>query len=93
MNEPSITHVAANEVLIGGRRLRQRCAWCGAVLLDYDLTMIAVPDGVDPTPSTWVAGSLVRVSGTFPKVSASLGTPDELPADACGRIDDEVTSQ
>lgn len=22
--------------------MRQRCAWCGAVLLDYDLTMIGV---------------------------------------------------
>jgi hypothetical protein len=94
--QPSITHIAANDITIGGQRLRQRCAWCGAILIDYDLTRVAVAvvEGEEPKPpATWPVGGLVRVTGTFPKVSSSLPNTDELPDDACGRIDDEVTAQ
>jgi hypothetical protein len=98
-SEPSITHIAANDITIGGQRLRQRCAWCGAILIDYDLTRVAVAtagvnedEGIKP-PSTWPVGGLVRVTGTFPVVSSVLPETEELPDDACGRIDDEVTAQ
>jgi hypothetical protein len=89
--QPSITHIAANDITIGGQRLRQRCAWCGAILIDYDLTRVAV--AVVEGEATWPVGGLVRVTGTFPKVSSLLPNTDELPDDACGRIDDEVTAQ
>ena len=39
-----VVHIAGNDVQVGSR-LRQRCAWCGAVLVDYDLANIAVPVG------------------------------------------------
>lgn len=70
--------------------IRQRCAWCGAVLLDYALDRIAVPEGQDPRPATWPVGDLVEVDGP-----SSAARPhrdgDQLPPSACARIDHEVT--
>jgi hypothetical protein len=83
-----VTHIAGADILIGDRRLRQRCSWCGAVLLDYDLATVAVA-GDDPSPpATWPVGRLVRVDGAM---STVLEETEELPDDACGRLDDEVT--
>lgn len=88
----SVTHIAGPDIAVEGRYLRQRCAWCGAVLLDHDLAGIAVPEGMDPRPSTWQVGGLVRVEGDSPRYSALLGGPDTpLPDDACAFLDPEVT--
>jgi hypothetical protein len=84
----AITHIAANDVTIGERRLRQRCAWCGAILLDYDFANMAVAGDEWSPPGTWPVGRLVRVDGSY---SALLDEAEELPDDACGRVDDEVT--
>ena len=65
------THIAAQHVTVNDRYLRQRCAWCGATLIEYDLHGVAVPEGQDPTPATWPVGALVTVDG------------DRLPDDAC----------
>lgn len=86
----SITHVAGLPVTVGPR-MRQRCAWCGAVLVDYDLSRLAVPEGQDPTPATWEAGALVVVDGSASYLADGQGD-DKLPADACARIDHEVTA-
>jgi hypothetical protein len=85
----AITHIAGAQVQVGSR-LRQRCSWCGAVLCDYDLVRIAVPEGQDPTPGMWQPGALVRVEGP---ASFIVEHEDgaELPADACAQLDDEVT--
>lgn len=86
-----VTHVAGSDVTIGGRRVRQRCSWCGATLLDYDLANVAVQvvPGEDPKPPLpWPVGRLVRVDGG---ISFVLDETDELPDDACGTVDDEVT--
>lgn len=40
----AVTHIAGLDVQVG-RYLRQRCAWCGAMLSDYDLARVAVPEG------------------------------------------------
>lgn len=58
----AITHFAGLKVQVG-TRLRQRCAWCGAVLCDYDLNRIAVLEGQDPMPAMWPPEALVRVDG------------------------------
>ena len=87
-NSAPVTHIAANDVTIGGRRLRQRCAWCGAVLLDYDLSRIAVAGDEWSPPATWPVGRLVRVDGAM---STALEDTDELPEDACAGVYDEVT--
>ncbi|MEZ0077383.1 hypothetical protein [Planotetraspora sp. GP83] len=39
----SVVHIAGPDIQVGAQ-LRQRCAWCGAVLLDYDLSCVAVPE-------------------------------------------------
>jgi hypothetical protein len=70
--------------------LRQRCAWCGAVLIDYDLANVAVPEGQDPTPATWPVGELVRVDGPMTAVVEHTDG-DSLPEDACARLDPRVT--
>lgn len=91
MNTSAVTHIAANDIIIGGRRLRQRCAWCGAILIDYDLPRVAIAleGGEEPgLPGAWAVGRLVRVDGPMSMV---LSETDELPEDACGKVDDEVT--
>ena len=82
------THIASIDVTVDGRYLRQRCAWCGAVLLDYDLALIAVPEGQDPTPGTWPAGALVRTDGAV----SSVVEAEVMPDDACARIDPAITT-
>jgi hypothetical protein len=85
----SMTHVAGLVVNIGPH-MRQRCAWCGATLLDYHLDRMAVPAGQDPTPATWQVGALVTVDGPASYLAEDQGD-DKLPEDACARLDDAVT--
>lgn len=91
MAEPvgQITHIAGLNVHLDGL-MRQRCAWCGAILGDYDLRNVAVPVGQDPTPATWLAGDLVVLDGaaawTIPHEDGAL-----LPDNACARLDPAVT--
>ena len=86
-------HIAGNDLRVGNL-LRQRCAWCGAVLVDYDLERIAVPDGQDPTPATWPIGGLVLVDGNMTTVVAVAEHMDgtQLPSNACGVLDPAVTA-
>jgi|WetSurMetagenome_2_1015567.scaffolds.fasta_scaffold380522_2 hypothetical protein len=75
-------HFAGVEIQIN-TDLRQRCAWCGEMLIDYDLSRVAVPEGQDPRPSTWPVGSIVEVDGCLSYVvDHDDGSP--LPADTCG---------
>lgn len=95
----AVVHIAAPYARIG-IRLRQRCLWCGAVLLDYDLDRTASPCGEacqaagcqpdNHRPATWPAGSLVEVEGNARSVVPHEDGAD-LPANACALIDDEVT--
>lgn len=69
--------------------MRQRCAWCGDVLIEHDLARVAVPVGQPGPPATWPPGGLVTVDGnmsTVEPVDPGHG-PDstELPDDACAR--------
>lgn len=77
-----------------GCRLRQRCAWCGCVLADYDLSRLAVhpppPPGQEVRPAMWEPQGLVRVDGNAYFVVEHEDGAD-LPADACAQLDDEVT--
>lgn len=86
---PEVIHIAGVPVDVGCLG-RQRCGWCGALLLDYDRHRIAVPEGQDPTPATWPVGVLVAVmDGASWTVEHIDG--DDLPEGACGNIDPEVT--
>jgi hypothetical protein len=86
----AITHIAGAQVQVGSR-LRQRCSWCGAVLCDYDLERIAVPEGQDPTPGMWETGRLVQVDGPM-SVIVEHEDGAELPPEACAQLDHEVTA-
>lgn len=77
----TVTHIAAPHIVIDDRWMRQRCGWCGVVLLDYDLDRVAVPTGTDPTPATWEMGALVTVDGP----ASWTADVDRLPDDACAR--------
>lgn len=83
-------HIAGPDITIGPL-LRQRCAWCGAVLVDYDLTRIAVPEGQDPTPATWPVGALVVVNGPSSRLVPHVDG-EQLPTAACARLDPGVTA-
>ncbi len=87
----AVTHIAGIELTIGDTLLRQRCGWCGAVLLDYDLSRVAVPAGQDPRPGTWPVGELVRVDGPVSTVVPHTPGLDRLPEDACALLDPAVT--
>lgn len=74
-----VVHIVGTVVNVGPRT-RQCCAWCGAVLLDYDLTRIAVPVGQDATaPAHFPPGALLEVDGNCKAVLDG----DRLPDNAC----------
>lgn len=87
MSKP-VVHIAGQSVQIGPF-LRQRCAWCGALLIDLDLSRVMVAPNEDGTPGAapgeWPAGQLVEVSGSNPRVSRVLEHDDgaQLPPHAC----------
>jgi hypothetical protein len=80
-----VTHIAGAQVEVGSH-LRQRCSWCGAILADYDLTRIAVPEGQDPRPAMWETGKLVRVDGPASWIVEHEDGAD-LPADSCAALE------
>lgn len=84
-----LVHIAGPDVEVNGR-LRQRCAWCGTILLDVDLTRIAVPEGTDPRPGTWQLGALIAVDGPASYMLPRLAM-EPLPDNACAVLDAEVT--
>jgi hypothetical protein len=83
--QAGIVHIAGTRVQIDDK-LRQRCAWCGAVLIDYDLASLAVPLGQDPTPATWPEGELVLVDGAL-SVHVEHVDGDDLPEASCARLE------
>lgn len=80
------THFAGVPVQVD-TRLRQRCAWCGHLLIDAHLDHIASPDPIPPR--TWSVGALVTVdnTGTWKPCRDHAGP---LPADACAYKEEEA---
>lgn len=92
-----IVHWAAQWFRIGSQ-LRQRCGWCGAVLIDVDLSAIAMPieqaEKVDPDDGTggvgaWETGAFVAHDGGAWWVVDPSG--EETPEACCTRLPHEVT--
>jgi hypothetical protein len=48
----AVIHVAGLDITVD-TRLRQRCGWCGATLIDEDLAGVMVPDGMNPMFPRW----------------------------------------
>lgn len=87
-----ITHIAGLVMHIGPL-LRQRCGWCGATLIDEDLSrvMVMISDGREPSVPTWEVGSLVAIDGAASYI-VDHNDGDQLPADACAQLDPTVTA-
>lgn len=88
----SIVHIAGSDVTVGAQ-LRQRCAWCGAVLADYLLDRIMYEVSTPPEerkPATWPVGALVEIDGGVSWV-VEHEDGDPLPVNACGNLAAEVT--
>jgi hypothetical protein len=82
----SVVHIAGSQLSMFNRFLRQRCDWCGVVLIEYDLLMVAVPEGQPGAPAMWTPGVLVRVDGHMSaEVEAVEEEPGQtkLPMDSC----------
>lgn len=84
-----VIHIAGPDITVNNQ-LRQRCGWCGATLVDYNLAAIAVPVGQDPRPPTWPVGALVAVYGPASWV-VDHADGDKLPPECCAVLDPEVT--
>lgn len=83
----AVIHIVGVDVQVGDQ-LRQRCSWCGAVLIDYDLTRVATIDG--KPPATFPVGELLAIEGAMAwTVDHNAG--DQLPDGCCGRLDHDVT--
>ena len=76
-----IIHIAGLDIQVGSK-LVQRCAWCGALLVNYDLERIAVPVGQDPRPATWEIGRLVAIDGAV-SCTVAHTDGDSLPEGTC----------
>ena len=93
----ALVHIAGVDVQVGAY-LRQRCSWCGAVLVEYDLESVARPlkPGEDPEnpepwrPATWTIGGLVLIDGGF-STTIDHKDGDRLPENACAQLPHDLT--
>jgi hypothetical protein len=85
----AVTHIAGYQVQVGPL-VRQRCAWCGALLEDHDLTRVAVPEGQDPRPGEWEPSRLVEVDGNMSRVVEHLDG-GYVPENCCAALDPQAT--
>lgn len=98
-------HVAG-VALTFGPYLRQRCAWCGATLIDLDVSQLAfsIPEGKteeqaradgDFTPATWEITALIAIDGhatyVVDPIPSDTGEGFTVPDDCCMRLDPAVT--
>lgn len=90
--EGEVVHISAQPIKIGNR-VRQRCAWCGAIIDDTDLAGLAValtPGETEPQPyPMWPVNVLIARNGNATYVVADDGTT--TPPNCCVRLDPEVT--
>lgn len=90
-SDPEIVHIAGLAVHVD-HRVRQRCAWCAALLDDSDLRLIGMPiEDVDKPYPTWEVGALVAQAGPVSWVMP-YNDGDKLPPQCCAMIDPTVTA-
>jgi hypothetical protein len=94
-----LVHLAAQAIRVG-HVIRQRCAWCGALIDEHDLSTGSLfpvgwqvnPDG---TPvNRWDGLVLVDVTEGLGTLRWAVPTPadGEMPEDSCMALDPAVTS-
>jgi len=100
-----VVHIIGIDVTMDGHLRRQRCAWCGQLLVDEDLSRMSWTlneDGTDPgPPGAWPVGELVEIVGDrrnepgevlgFRGMRVLDPRPDVMPDNCCAWLDPEVT--
>jgi len=85
----------------GKHLIRQRCMWCGTVLINADLNLVAVqikPGETEAPPfATWEAGGMVGVNGNmmwlvWTAEQAQVRRLSEMPETCCMTLDPAVTA-
>lgn len=94
MSEGTITHVAGSYVSYGAdatRVVRQRCAWCGALI--YEASMTVFP-GMELAAKPFILFSLVRVDGSYSEQIDFIEANGSihLPPDSCMNLDPAITT-
>ena len=76
----SVSHLTAQPVLVAGRFNRQRCAWCGELIVDEDLTtmMSTEPNWMG---TEWPVSRIVRIDGSHTMVVDNHD--GQMPEDSC----------
>jgi hypothetical protein len=92
----TMVHIAGACVQVG-THLRQRCSWCGGILVDEDLARIAVPVGQEGDYPTWPVGALIRTTHMDPDSSGVTHVVEHVdgqpvPDDCCAKLSPEVTA-
>lgn len=101
-----LVHLAGAAIRVGSV-IRQRCAWCGALIEEMDVALVAVPEG-DPAPweltedggplPRWVGLVAIEEHGDgqmFGVVAKwkvdRVEDDDSIPPDSCMALPAEVT--
>lgn len=81
----SVAHIVGLQVTVQGHLCRQRCAWCGSVLVDVDLDLIALPEGSVNYDPFWKTGEVLEIEsdGFVTRSSIILTHDGVLPDNAC----------
>jgi hypothetical protein len=92
----TMVHVAGAPVQVGSH-LRQRCSWCGAMMIDVELSLIAVPVGQEDDYPTWGVGELIETSGLDPHAGGATWVHqhedgDPVPDNCCAKLPPEATA-
>lgn len=77
-------HIALDVVWVNNRWMRQRCGWCGEILLDYDMDRLMVLEGDTSPPPSWPIGSIVMVEE---KTLYYVMNVPRLPNECCAFIE------
>lgn len=91
-----MTHIAAAPLDARGR-LRQRCGWCGALLVEYPVTGITDRSRLETFPIAGWVRILETAGQRYATVLPTEQHPDfpsrvDIPVDACLQIDPDVTA-
>lgn len=84
----SVVHIAGVHLAVN-TLVRQRCAWCGALLVEFR-EAVARFDESEPGPAVWPVGHFVAVDGGMKwLVLYEDGNP--FPDGLCASLDPAVT--
>ena len=83
-NSKAVTHIVGHAVVVQGHLCRQRCAWCGVMLVDVDAELIATTGSVNYDPF-FTIGALLEVESIGPVTRWSIVEAHGgiLPDNAC----------